>query len=310
VTRDAHKAVLVRGQIRGALDRGQPVVALESALVTHGLPRPWNLRAARAAEAAVRARRAFPATVAVRRHRLLVGLSGNEIEQLAQAEPAAKVSRHNLAAALLGGGWGGTTVSATMVAAALAGIRVVATGGIGGVHRGAATSFDISADLQELTRTPLAVVCSGPKSMLDVAATLEYLETLGVPVVGLGTDELPGFVSAESGLRVPLSVGTPLEAADLARRHWELGLGSAVVFVVPPPDDSALSREEADRAIDVALREAAGGGVDGPAATPWVLARIAELTGGRAVRANVALVEHNASVAAEIAMALTERGGV
>ncbi|MDQ3777591.1 MAG: pseudouridine-5'-phosphate glycosidase [Actinomycetota bacterium] len=309
MTREADEAVLVRPDIRRALDRGQPAVALESALVTHGLPRPWNVRAARAAEAAVRGRGALPATVAVHRQRVIVGLSADEIEQLAYAERAAKVSRHNLAAAVLGGGWGGTTVSATLVASALAGIRVLATGGIGGVHRGAGTNFDISSDLPELARTPLAVVCSGPKSMLDVPATLEYLETLGVPVVGIGTDELPGFLTRKSGRRVPLSVDTPRQAAELARRHWELKLGSSVLFVVPPPADTALSRDEADGAIRVALAEAAEQGTHGAAATPWVLARVAELTGGRAVRANVALVEHNASVAAQIAIALAEGTG-
>ena len=295
---------MIGGEVRRALDRGEPVVALESALVTHGLPRPWNVHAALAAEAAIREQGAVPATVAVHEQRLLVGLSESEIEQLAHAEGAAKVSRHNLGGALLRHGWAGTTVSATMIAAARAGIRVFATGGIGGVHRGAASSFDISADLHELARTPLAVVCSGPKSILDVAATLEYLESLGVPVVGVGTDELPGFLSRDSGLRVPLSVGTPEEAADLVGRHWGLGLASAVLFVVPPPEERALGRREAHAAIEAALAEAAARGIHGPAATPWLLDRVAALTEGRAVVANVALVERNASVAAQIARSI------
>ena len=305
--------VSVAPHVREALRYGQAVVALESALVTHGLPAPWNLETALSAEAVIRAREAVPATVAVREGRLLVGLSSDELEGLAHAQQPLKVSRNNLAAALGGSGWGGTTVSATIIAAHLAGVRVFATGGIGGVHRDATSTFDVSADLQELARTPLAVVCSGPKSILDIAATLEYLESLGVPLVGVGTDEVPGVLSRESGFHTPISVDTATQAADLARRHWALGLSSAVLYVVPPPANSALPREEADAATERALREAAEVNVRGPAATPWLLRRIAQLTQGRSVRANVALVEHNAAVAAELAVALsgsTRSGGL
>ena len=191
-----------------------------------------------------------------------------------------------------------------MIAAHAAGVRVFATGGIGGVHRGGERSFDISADLEELARTPVAVVCSGPKSILDTRLTLEYLETRGVPVVGCGTDELPGFFARESGLPAPMSVGTPAEAAALARRHWGLGLATGLVFAVPVPEAAALPRDEADAAIEQALAEADAAGIHGPAATPWVLRRVAELTDGRSVEANVALIEHNAEVAARIAVAL------
>ena len=220
----------------------------------------------------------------------------------------AKASRHNLAAALESGGWAGTTVSATMIAASLAGIRVFATGGIGGVHRGGESSLDISADLDELARTPVLVVSAGPKSILDVPRTLEVLETRGVPVIGLGTDEVPGFFASTSGLPVHIRVGSPGEAAAVAARHWGLGLGSGVLVVVPVPEGAALPRDEADAAIARAIAEADVAAIHGPAATPWILARVAELTDGRSIVANVALIEHNAEVAAEIAVAMTATG--
>jgi pseudouridine-5'-phosphate glycosidase len=214
-----------------------------------------------------------------------------------------KASRQNLASALLRGGWSGTTVAATMIAAHAAGIRVFATGGIGGVHRGGADTFDISADLEELARTPVAVVSAGPKSILDARLTLEYLETRGVPVVGWATDDLPGFFTRSSGEVVPLRVDDAREAAELCARHWALGLGG-LVFTVPPPNATAMSADEAERAIGVAVRDAEAAGIHGPASTPWVLGRIAELTEGRSVTANLALIEHNAAVAASIAHAL------
>jgi pseudouridine-5'-phosphate glycosidase len=298
----------VSDAVTEAIRYGQGVVALESALITHGLPLPWNLEAALGAEAAVRSAESMPATVAVRAGRLAVGLSEEEISELAHAQGPLKVSRQHLAAALGGSGWGGTTVSATMLAGALAGIGVFATGGIGGVHRGAGSTFDISADLEELARTSMAVVCSGPKSLLDAAATLEYLETRGVPVVGLGTEELPGFYSRESGLPLTASVDTPEQAAELVRRHRELGLPGAVLFVVPVPDEAALSRDEAEGAVVQALDGAAAAAIRGPAATPWVLARVAEITEGRSIRANVALIEHNAGLAGQLARALAGTG--
>jgi pseudouridine-5'-phosphate glycosidase len=290
--------------VREALRYGQGVVALESALVTHGLPRPWNLETAQSAESAIRNREAVPATVAVHAGHVLVGLAAEDLQDLASTDDALKVSRNNLAAALGGSGWGGTTVSATIIAASLARIRVFATGGIGGVHRDAASTFDVSADLQELARNPLAVVCSGPKSILDAAATLEYLESFGVPVVGFRTDELPGFLGRDSGLPLAISVDTAAQGAELAQRHWALGLGSSVLFVVPVPESAALPRKELDLATERALRDAAREGIRGAAATPWVLRRLAQLTQGRSVQANTALIVNNASVAAQLAVAL------
>ena len=293
----------ISDEVRAALEAGVAIVALESTIITHGLPHPRNLEAARLAEAAVRAGGAMPATVAIHDGRILVGLDGTRLEELAGARDAVKVSRQTLASALGRPGWAGTTVSATMIAADRAGIRVFATGGIGGVHRGGQESLDISADLSELGRTPVAVVCAGPKSILDVGRTLEVLETAGVPVLGWGTDELPGFFSRTSGWRVPARVDSAEEAAELLRRHWALGLAGALLCV-PLPEDVALPRAEAEAAITAAIREADAAGIRGPASTPFVLSRVAELTGGRSVEANLALIRQNAGVATALATAL------
>jgi len=292
-------------EVGEAIAAGRAVVALESTLITHGLPPPRNLDAARRAEAAVRAGGAVPATVAISNGRILVGLSPDELEALAAAAGPAKVSTRDLAAALGRPGWSGTTVSATMIAAHLSGISVFATGGIGGVHRGGELSVDVSADLAEVARTPVAVVCAGPKSILDVGRTLEVLESSGVPVVGWATDEVPGFFSRSSGWPTSARVDGAGDAAALLARQWALGLGG-VLFCVPLPEDEALPRDVAEGAIETALRDAEAAGVHGPASTPYVLGRVAELTGGRSVAANLALIDHNASVAAEIAMALSE----
>jgi pseudouridine-5'-phosphate glycosidase len=314
--RETREAVLrIVPEVAAALALGSPVVALESTLISHGLPPPRNVEVALMAEAAVRREGAVPATIAVHQGQLVVGLSTDEIDALAAdvatARPVgsvAKASRHNLAAALESGAWAGTTVSATMIAAALAGIRVFATGGIGGVHRGGEASLDISADLDELARTAVLVVCAGPKSILDVARTLEVLETQGVPVVGLGTDEVPGFFARTSGLPLHIHVDSAAEVAKLALRHWGLGLASGVLVVVPVPEAAALPRDVADTAIGQAIADAEAAGIRGPAATPWILARVAELTDGRSVAANVALIEHNAAVAAQIAAAMAGHG--
>jgi pseudouridylate synthase len=300
--------VAISDEVGVALAQGQAIVALESTLITHGLPYPSNLEAARAAEAAIRSAGAVPATVAIADGAVRVGLSAEDLEAVAAAVDPWKVSRQNLAAALARKGWSGTTVSATMIAARLAGIRVFATGGIGGVHRGGQDSFDISADLEELTRTAVAVVCAGPKSILDVPRTMEVLETRGVPVVGWMTDELPGFFTVRSGLRVGSRVDSAAEAAALVERHWRLGLGSSVLFVVPLPVGAALPDEEAQQAIVRASAEVESTGITGPATTPSILARVAELTDGRSVLANLALIENNARVAAEIANALLRQG--
>ena len=303
-------ALRVSARVRDALAGGRPVVALESTLITHGFAPPLNLEAARRAEAAVRAGGAVPATVAVAGGRLLVGLSEAQLDELAAARSPSKASRATLAVALAGGGWAGTTVSATMIAASLAGIRVFATGGIGGVHRGGERTMDISADLDELARTPVLVVCAGPKSVLDIDLTLEYLETRGVPVLGFGTRELAGFYSRSSGRQLEASVADADEAARVARAHWGLALGgptlaSGVLVCVPLPEDGALPRDEAEAAIAQALADAQASHIHGPAATPFVLARVAEITDGRSVRANMALIENNARVAAQIANALS-----
>jgi pseudouridine-5'-phosphate glycosidase len=282
----------------------RPRVALESTLITHGLAWPRNLEAARRAEAAVRSSGAEPATIAIGGGEVRVGLDEAQLEMLAQATSPLKASRGTLALALESGGWAGTTVSATMILAARAGIQVFATGGIGGVHRGGAQSMDISADLDELARTPVLVVCSGPKSILDVDLTLEYLETRGVPVVGWRTRELAGFYASGSGRMLAGSVAGAEEAAALARRHWGLGVGSGLVVAVPVPESAALPRDVADAAINQAIQDAEVAGAHGPASTPWVLGRVGELTGGRSVEANLALIENNARVAGEIAVAL------
>ncbi|MET0773190.1 MAG: pseudouridine-5'-phosphate glycosidase [Candidatus Limnocylindrales bacterium] len=300
----SHALLTVAPEVARALDDGAPIVALESTLITHGLPHPDNVAAARAAEAAVRSGGAIPATVALHDGRILVGLDETQLEHLGRAPGLPKVSRQNLASVLGAGGWAGTTVSATMIAAHLAGIEVFATGGIGGVHRGGEDTLDVSADLEELARTPVSVVCAGPKSILDVPRTLEALETRGVPVVGWGTDEVPGFFARHSGHRAPSRVDDAREAARLVRRQQALGLDGGLLFCVPIPEAAAIPREEMEAVIDRAVRETEAAGIHGPAATPAVLSRIAALTEGRSVVANLALIEHDAEVAASLAVAL------
>ena len=304
---NAPHLLTVHPEVQAALASGGAVVALESTITTHGLPRPDNLEAARTSEAAVRESGAVPATVAIRDGRLLVGLSDEELVELADARDIPKVSRQNLAGVLARPGWGGTTVSATMIAAHLAGIRVFATGGIGGVHRGGESSMDISADLEELGRTPVAVVCAGPKSILDVGRTLEALETRGVPVVGYGSDEVAGFYSRSSGHPAPLRVDTPEQAAALIETQRALGLQGAVLITQPLPPEIALPAEEIEAAVERAEAEAHAAGIHGPASTPFVLARVAEITRGRSVAANLEIIRRDAGLAGDIAVALTDR---
>ncbi|HET7702445.1 MAG TPA: pseudouridine-5'-phosphate glycosidase [Candidatus Limnocylindrales bacterium] len=302
--------LLVAPDVAAALADGRPVVALESTLISHGLPWPQNLEVARASEAAVLESGAVPATVAIRDGRLLVGLDEAGLEALATAPGGSvrKAARPSLAIALAGGGWAATTVSATMIAAHAAGIRVFATGGIGGVHRGAlggpSPTLDISSDLEELGRTPMIVVCAGPKAILDVPATLEYLETRGVPVVTIGQAELPGFYAGSSGLASPQTAPDVAGAAAIARVHLELGLGGMLVCV-PVPAAEALPGEVARDAVERAVAEAEAAGIHGPATTPWLLARIAEITGGASIRANTALIVSDARVAGQLAAALS-----
>jgi pseudouridine-5'-phosphate glycosidase len=300
----------VATEVADALATGRPVVALESTLISHGLPYPQNVEVARAAEAAVRESGAVPATVAIRQGRILVGLSEEQLITLATVGGVMKASRPSLSLALAGDGWAATTVSATMIAAAAAGIRVFATGGIGGVHRGATGphgTFDVSSDLEELARTPVAVICAGPKAILDVPATLEYLETRGVPVVAIGTDQIPGFWSRESGLAAPATVPDVAAAARLVATHTALGLGSGILFCVPVPEADAYPLADARAAVERAILDADAAGIQGPALTPWLLARIAEITAGASVRANVALIVNNARVAGRMAAALAAR---
>lgn len=304
--------LVVSEEVAAALSDGRAVVALESTLISHGLPYPANLEVARSSEAAVRESGAVPATVAIHDGRLLVGLGSDALEALA-TEPAGsvrKAARPSLAVALASGGWAATTVSATMIAAHAAEILVFATGGIGGVHRGAlagvggaSPTLDISSDLEELGRTPLAVVCAGPKAILDVPATLEYLETRGVPVVTIGQEELPGFYSRSSGIASPQTAPDVAGAAAVARLHLELGLGGVLVCV-PPPGAEALPADVARAAVDQAIADAETAGIHGPATTPWLLARIAQITDGASIRANTALIVNDARIAGLLAVAL------
>jgi pseudouridine-5'-phosphate glycosidase len=305
-------------EVAAALAAGRPVVALESTLISHGLPYPANVEVARESEAAVRDSGAVPATVAIHDGRLLIGLADADLEALATAEQGSvlKAARPSLAAALTRAGWSATTVSATMIAAHEAGISVFATGGIGGVHRGALggpgvihpPTLDISSDLEELAKTPMVVVCAGPKAILDVPATLEVLETRGVPVVAVGQEDLPGFTARSSGIRAPWSVPDVDAAADLARAHLALGLGSSIVVCVPVPAEVALPDDVGRRVAEQAAHEADAAGIHGPALTPWLLARIAAITGGASVRANTALIVNDARVAGLIAVRLGSAG--
>ena len=295
----------ISSEIRMALDEGRPVVALESSLISHGLPHPQNLEAARTMERTVRENGAVPATIAVIGGKIKVGLTEGELEYLATRKNIRKVSRRDLPIAVAQGLDGATTVAATMCVAHLAGIEVMATGGIGGVHRG--HPFDVSADLPELARTPIAVVCSGAKSILDLPATLEWLETHGVPIVGYGTDEFPAFYSRSSGLTVDARVDSPEEAARIIHTKWELGLEGGVLVAVPVPEEAELPFDLAERAIEQALAAAEERGVRGKALTPFLLSQIARLTEGRSLAANIALLKNNAAIAARIAGALASR---
>lgn len=298
-----HPLLDLHPDVAAALAAGRPVVALESTLVAHGLPWPHNLETAQALEQDVRAGGAVPATCAVVDGRLRAGLAPDQLERLARDGPALrKASRRDLALLVAAGASGATTVAATMMIAALAGIRVFATGGIGGVHRGAPASFDVSADLPELARTPVAVVCAGPKAILDLALTLEVLETHGVPVIGVGTDTLPAFWIRDSGHPVDARLDDPAAIARVMQAQWQLG-GGGLLVAQPVPADHALPREPVEQAIAQALDEARAQGVAGKALTPFLLARIHTLTGGDSLRGNVALVRANARLAAAIALA-------
>jgi pseudouridine-5'-phosphate glycosidase len=292
----------ISDSVRDALAAGQAVVALESTLITHGLPYPINVETALAMEAAVRSNGATPATIAVLGGKITVGITESDIEYLASAKAVRKCSRRDLPIAVGLGEDAATTVAGTMIVAHIAGIKVFATGGIGGVHRG--HPEDISADLIELGRSPVAVVCSGAKSILDLPLTMEVLETQGVPVIGLGTDTLPAFYTRSSGLPLDARVDSAAEAAAIIQATLSLGLGQGILITVPVPAEAALTDEVAESAIETANQEALTAGIRGKAVTPFLLERVVELAGEQARRANTALLVNNAGVAAAIAGAL------
>lgn len=291
-------------EVREALDKQAPVVALETTILSHGMPYPQNVATAREVEAIVRECGATPATIAVRGGEIRVGLAAEELERLGSAKDVLKLSRADLAYALATKREGATTVAATMLCAHMAGIRVFATGGIGGVHRGAETSFDISADLEEFARTPAIVVCAGAKALLDLPKTLEVLETRGVPVVAYGTDEFPAFWSRSSGLRAPLRADSANEIAALYKAQRALGVPGGIVVANPIEAEREIPAAEMNGYIAEAIEGAAEAGIHGKTVTPWLLDRIFRLTDGRSLDANIALVKNNARLAARIAAEL------
>jgi pseudouridine-5'-phosphate glycosidase len=296
--------IRVAVEVEAALAAGQSVVALESTIVAHGMPYPENVATARSLEQEIRRGGATPATIAVIDGVIRVGLNGDELDWLGSAKDVMKLSRNDLAYAIAMERHGATTVAATMICANLAGIRVFATGGIGGVHRSAETTFDISADLEELAATPVAVVCAGAKALLDLPKTLEYLETRGVPVIGYGTDEFPGFWSRSSGLGVPIRLDSPDDIARFLRVKWGLGLRGGVVIANPVPAADEIPADEMADFISEAVEEARREGITGKRVTPYILARLEKTTEGRSLRTNVALVQSNARLAAAIAAVL------
>ncbi|MDT8990748.1 pseudouridine-5'-phosphate glycosidase [Curvibacter sp. APW13] len=292
-------------EVQAALQSGQPVVALESTIISHGMPYPQNVATALQVEAEVRAAGAVPATIAILGGRLKAGLSHAEIEALGKAgREVVKVSRRDIPFMVAQGRMGATTVASTMVIADMAGIRVFATGGIGGVHRGAQQSFDVSADLQELAQTPVAVVCAGAKSILDLGLTLEYLETHGVPVVGYQTEWLPAFFTRESAFKVDYRLDTPAEIARVLHAKWAMALRGGMVIANPIPHEYAMPRDAIDAAVEQALLEAQQQRIGGKESTPFLLARVCELTGGDSLAANIQLVRNNARLASAVAREL------
>ena len=297
----------VNPEVAAAIRQGRPVVALESTIISHGMPYPQNVETALNVERIVRENGAVPATIAVIGGRLKAGLTPEEIEYFGKKGQAiTKASRRDLAVLCARGLDGATTVTTTMIIAHMAGIRIFATGGIGGVHRGAETTMDISADLEELAHTPVMVVCAGAKAILDLGLTLEYLETHGVPVIGYGTDELPAFYSRTSGFGVDYRMDSPQELAQAFHVQNELGLGGGMLVTNPIPEEYAMPTDVINRAIDQAIRECQDKGIHGKATTPFLLARVAELTGGDSLASNIRLVYNNAMVAARTAVAYSQ----
>ena len=291
-------------EIQEALAAGKPVVALESTILSHGMPYPQNVEFAHKVEEIVRAEGAIPATTAIMGGKLKVGLNADELLVMCKAEGVGKVSRRDVAVYLATGMTGATTVATTMIIASMAGIRFFATGGIGGVHRGAEKTMDISADLQELANTPVCVVCAGAKSILDLGLTLEYLETYGVPVLGLRTDELPAFYTRSSGFGVDYRVDTPEQLAAMFKAQQELGMKGGMLVTNPIPEQYAMDKAVIDAAIEQAVAESKEQGIHGKETTPFLLARVVELTGGDSLESNIQLVLNNAIVASKTAAEL------
>ena len=303
-----NKYLDISPEVSKALADGRPVVALESTIISHGMPYPKNVETALLVEKTIRDNGAAPATVAVIGGRLKAGLSGSEIEYLGRSgRGVAKVSRRDLPVIVARGADGATTVTTTMMIAHMAGIQVFATGGIGGVHRGAETTMDISADLEELAQTPVMVVCAGAKAILDLGLTLEYLETKGVPVIGFGTDELPAFYSRRSGFGVDYRIDTPAELAAAFRAQRDMGLKTGMLVTNPIPEEYSMDPEIINSAIDRAVAESREKGVRGKEITPFLLARVAELTGGDSLESNIKLVLNNAALASRTAVELCRR---
>ena len=302
-----NKYLDISPEVKEALDAGKPVVALESTIISHGMPYPKNVETALLVEQTIRDNGAVPATIAVIGGRLKAGLSREEIEHLGKAGRAVtKASRRDLPALCARGADGATTVTTTMIIAHMAGIKIFATGGIGGVHRGAETSMDISADLEELAQTPVMVVCAGAKSILDLGLTLEYLETHGVPVIGYGTDELPAFYTRKSGFGVDYRVDSPAELAAMFRAQRELDYRGGMLVTNPIPEEYSMDKRIIDAAIEEALRQCTALGIHGKDTTPFLLAKVVELTGGDSLESNIKLVLNNAKVAALTAAELAK----
>ena len=302
------KLLDVAPEVREALAAGRPVVALESTIISHGMPYPKNVETALLVEQTIRDNGAVPATIAVIGGRLKAGLSRKEIEYLGKAgRSVAKASRRDLPALVARGADGATTVATTMIIAHMAGIRIFATGGIGGVHRGAEVTMDISADLEELAQTPVMVVCAGAKSILDLGLTLEYLETKGVSVLGYGTEELPAFYTRQSGFRVDYRVDSPEELAAIYRAQRDMDYRGGMLVTNPIPAEYAMDKAVIDKAIDEALRAAEEQGVRGKETTPFLLAKVVELTGGDSLESNIKLVLNNAALAAKTAACLSQQ---
>lgn len=298
----------IHPEVAAALAEGRAVVALESTIISHGMPFPQNVEMARGVEDVVRAHGAVPATIAVLGGRLKVGLTPDELHLLATDKGVEKISTRDLPVTVALGKHGATTVASTMRVAALAGIRVFATGGTGGVHRGAERSMDVSADLLELAQTDVCVVSAGVKSILDIGLTLEVLETHGIPALTLGSEEFPAFYSRQSGFRAPLTVATPDEAARVLKAKWDLGVSGGVMLANPIPEDAEIPAEQITPQIEQALRDMDALGLKGKDTTPYLLGRMVEITGGRSLAANIALVRHNAMVAAQVAVAYAQLG--